>query len=69
MLVSLPVSSVCPHVHAAALLQFAFPGDDAPVDGVRQRDVAPLRDVQHVQRVGDGRRVEAALDQLELLLL
>lgn len=50
-------------------LQLALSSDDALEDLVRQGDVALLRVVQHVEQVGDGGGVEAALHQLELLLL
>lgn len=50
-------------------LQLSLSSDDALVDLVRQGHVALLFVVQHVEQVGNGRGVEAALHQLELLLL
>lgn len=54
---------------ALRLLQLALSGLDAPVDSVRERNVALLLVVQHVEGVRGRRGVEAAVHQLELLLL
>ncbi|TNN37671.1 hypothetical protein EYF80_052156 [Liparis tanakae] len=54
---------------SSRFLSLAFSGHDAAVEVLREGHVALLLVVQHVERVAHGVRVEAALDQLELLLL